>query len=207
MRKSTAIILSLLLLFFVGLSTLALGLGSQLTPLAEGLHAFAALAAVAGLAAGLLGRARLAQAAFVASALVVVGYEVAGRVQRAERRAEVAPQIVAENEVLLAQAEVRVPCENGDVVTIHSNKRADSGFHSMSLRIIPKDRSQKAHMLVVSTGQWRPPMEDALDAYRVRTGGKCRNAEYASLDAVMGRLRAHHEAEKHKYPQKPDGGR
>lgn len=193
------------LLLVVGYVWLALGLGHGLTPpLRTGLKMATVLVAV-GFIAQLLGRhiaARVAQAGVVA---IVIGVMLVEDRRIDEIRVKSAAERVIKNDLLLASAIARVPCRNGDVATLQMLSRPQDDFNSLSIQIVPADRSGFSDLLVSAHGKFKPPMDDNVRAYKRRTGTDCSNPDYPSLDAMFQRIMQHYEKEKPKYARDANG--
>ncbi len=164
------------------------------------------LGVAAGLLAGLLRRAALTRIAWGVAVAVLAGNLVADSVRQSQRQAAWGKERVAANEALLASAQSRLACENGDIVTLQYFHRAADDWKVLSAVVVPGDRTRHGDALGSATGAYRPPDDKAIRAYVLRTGGRCGNGEYPSLDALFARLQAHHAQEMHKYPHKPPPG-
>jgi hypothetical protein len=202
MNAKPAILLTLGLLAAIVYMTIAIGVGFRLTPVIQALLWGAAAAASLGLVAALLKRPRLARVGWSFTVLVILGLTVQDEMRIAEMHANSGRNNRTENELLLANADARVPCDNGDVAMLQMSNNPGTDRYSLSIRIIPADRTGKSDLLVSTSGQYRPPSDEGVRHYRARTFTDCHNAAYPSLDAMMDRLRSHYATERHKY-EKP----
>ncbi len=199
MKSGTTFLITGVLGFFILLTYLALGLGGNLTPLWQGLL-WAALAGTGiGFVAGLKGRTRVAIGGWSLAGAILAGQHVNSEMALTDSRAKTAETNRLENELRLADALARVPCKNGDTATLQMFNNRGTDRYSLSIQIVPADRAHKGYILTSTSGEYKPPGDDDIRDYRARHRTDCSSAEYASLDALMGRLRAHYAAERHKY--------
>lgn len=175
---------------------IAVGVGSYFREYAMPLLGAGAVCIVAGLVAGVAQRGRLAQALWVGALLLQVPTYVAFEVRVANNRKNSEARHLAENEVLLANAEAKLACENGDTLVLQRMRRAVDEWNLLSLVRVPADRREQNETLMSTAGQNRPPMDDRVKAYVRRTGGRCSSAEYPDVDALVARIDAHYVAER-----------
>ena len=199
MKSGTSFLITGVLGFFILLTYLALGLGGNLTPLWQGLLWAALAGTCIGLIAGLKGRTRVAIGGWGLAGAILVGQHVNSEIALTESRAKTAEANRLENELRFANALARVPCKNGDTATLQMFNNRGTDRYSLSIQIVPADRAQKAYFLTSTSGEFKPPGDDDIRDYRGRHRTDCSSVEYASLDALMDRLRAHYAAERHKY--------
>jgi hypothetical protein len=201
MKPQSTFLITVILGAFVFQAYVALGLSYQLTPLMQALLWVALAGTCTGLIAGLKGRARLAIAGWGLACLVLVGLQIDFEISMSGSRAATADVNRKENELRLANAIARVPCGNGDIATLQMFNNRGTDRYSLSIQIVPADRAHKGYILTSASGAYKPPADDDIRDYRARHMTDCRSPEYASLDALMGRLRAHYAAERHKYSE------
>lgn len=199
MKPGTTFLITGVLGFFIFLSYLALGLASRLTPLWQALLWLALAATATGLVAGLKGRRQVAFAGWGLAGLIILGQQLSWELSLTESRAQTGEANRQENELRLANALARLPCGNGDTATLQMFNNRGTDRYSLSIQIVPANRADKGYFLTSTSGEYKPPGNDDIREYRARTRTDCRNADYASLDALMGRLHAHYAAERHKY--------
>jgi hypothetical protein len=199
MKPGNAFLISAILGFFILLTYLALGLGNGLTWFWQALLWLALAGTVVGLVAGLKGRRLLAMTGWGLAGLILVGQEVVSEMSLTESRAKTAEANRLENELLFANALARVPCRNGDTATLQMFNNRGTDRYSLSIRIVPANRASKGYILTSASGEYFPPRDDDIRKYQTEHRTECQSAEYPSLDALMGRLRAHYAAERHKY--------
>jgi hypothetical protein len=199
MNSRSAIFVTLGLLAAVGYLTLAFGLGFRLTPLLQALLWVATATAGLGLVAARFKRPRLAWVGWSVTILITLGLIVQDEIRVAKMHAEDGKTNRAENELLLANADARVPCDNGDIAVLEMFNNRGTDRYSLSIRIIPADRAAKSYLLISTSGQYKPPTDEAIRRYRARVSTDCHSDVYPSLDSMLDRLRAHYTKERHKY--------
>ncbi len=74
--------------------------------------------------------------------------------------------------------------------------RALDQWNLLSIQLVPADRRQRYDVLMSTAGQYKPPAEEPVRSYVLRTGGRCRSPEYPDLDTLVARIRAHYAAER-----------
>ncbi len=179
------------------------GLGGGITPVFQIMMSVAALAILAGLYAVYARNKRLLIVSWGYIGVVLAGMLVQDQIQRREIVKVNIPINQQENDLLLANAVAKVPCDNGDVATLQMFHREANDYNSLSIQIVPADRGEKSSLIVSASGQFLPPSNRWIDEYRARTHTDCKSADYPSLDAMMDKLKAHHAAEQHKYEKPP----
>lgn len=199
MKLGSSFLISAVLGFFILLTYLALGLGSRLTWLWQALLWLALAGTAVGLVAALKGRWLIAMAGWGLAGLILVAQQVTFELSLTESRAKTAEANRLENDLLLANALAKVPCKNGDTATLQMFNNRGTDRFSLSIQIVPANRAHKGYILTSTSGEYGPPRDDDIRKYQTGQRTECQSAEYPSLDALMGRLRAHYAAERHKY--------
>jgi len=175
------------------------GLAYWLTPAIQ-VSLWAALAVtILGLIAALCGRPLLGLVGFAFSVTILLWQQISWNESLSESLQHDMQLNRAENAKLLSTALSRAPCGNGDVAILSMLNNPGTQRFSMSLEMIPANRAQKSSILVSTSGQYRPPDDAELKRYRFWHLTDCRNADYASLDDMLDRLRRHYWSERHKY--------
>lgn len=200
-RLPGAIGVGAVLLLAIGYIWLALGLGQGLTPSLRTALKVSAGLVVLGFVATIVGRRIAARVAQALAVVIAIGVSQAEDRRIAEQNVQSGKERVAKNELLLASAIARVPCRNGDIATFQMISGPKNDFNSLSIHIVPADRSGFSDLLVSAHGKFKPPMDDDIRAYKRRTGTDCSGPDYPSLDAMFQRIVQHHEREKIKYEQ------
>ena len=108
------------------------------------------------------------------------------------------------NAELIASALSVLPCGNGDTAILNESRHEASRFHSISIWIVPRDRTQIAGILVSATGKFKPPSDQEVRKYLLQSRTDCGNRDYPTLMDLMKRLQAHHESESRKYQNQKD---
>lgn len=199
MKPGISFLITGVLAFFIFMTYLALGLASRLTPFWQGMLWLALAGTVVGLVGGLRGRRQMAIAGWGLAGLILFGQHVNWELSMTESRAKTAEANRLENELLLANALARVPCNNGDTATLQMFNNRGTDRYSLSIKIVPADRAAKGYIVTSTSGEYGPPRDEDIREYKARQRTECQSAEYPSLDALMGRLRTHYAAERHKY--------
>lgn len=177
------------------------GLANWLTPMIQTLLWTAVATTGLGLLAAFLGRPRLGLLCFALTVANLLWQDHLWDLKMAPQRQRDAELTRRENAALLAQAEAQAPCTNGDVAILSrfTNANTKPSFTSLALEIIPRNRAEKFDILASATGDYLPPKDDDVKAYRATYHSDCRNAEYPSLEAMMQQVTRHYWAEHHKY--------
>lgn len=176
-----------------------LGLSGRLTLLTQILLWIAFAGTCLGLYAGLKSRMRLAISGWVIAGLVQVWLQFDYEMSLKESQVITANSNRQENELLLAKAMARVPCGNGDTATLQMLNNPNTDRYSLSIKIIPANLTKQAYILVSTSGEYNPPDDKEIRKYQTKNMTDCSSSEYASLPALMDRLRAHYTEERHKY--------
>jgi len=199
MNSKRAVLVTVALSFLIVQAYVGLGLGHRLTPLVQASLWVALAGTCLGLIAGLTGRTRSAIFGWGLAGLILVGLQVDFEMSQTESRANTAKANRMENELRLANAEARVPCDNGDIATLQMSNNPGTVRFSLSIQIVPANPAEKGYILTSTSGEYKPPDDEDIRSYRTRNLTDCHSPEYASLEAMLGRLRAHYAAERHKY--------
>ena len=181
-------------------SALAYGLGHKFNALIRVLHWVGAVLAIAGAPLALLPRVAPCVIAFAASGAIWVGLMVWMSVIYTPSRAQVVAKEQRgrdENAALLSKAEATLVCNNGDTITITRDVNVRTRRERLLMHVVPKDRSVRYSGLSYADGQYRvPPRTQELDRHYPFGWPKCAGSGYASLDAAIAMMRAHHVAER-----------
>lgn len=185
--------------FLIAQSYVGLGLSGQLTAAAQTMLGCALAATCVGFFAGIKQRWIFAMACWGLAGTVLLGLQLADQWRLRETHAKTRQANRSENALLLAKAIARVPCGNGDVATLQMLNNPNTQRYSLSIQIVPAQAEDKAYILVSTSGEYKPPSNDAIRRYQAQTMTDCQSQEYASLSAMMQALNAHYAAERHKY--------
>lgn len=192
-------VLSIGLLLACGYLWLAFGIGNDLTPAIMTVLFLGAAAAIAALVTGTMQLRKPTAILQIITLVGVTGLVVHEQIAVSRMREADKPGRIEKNEALLASALSVLPCANGDMALLTENRHAASGFHSKSIMIVPRDRSQTARILVSASGKFKPPPDQDVGDYLRQSGTRCGNREYPGLMDLMRHIEAHHLAESARY--------
>ena len=191
--------LSLGLMLVCGYLWIASGIGNDLTPLVRATLLLILLSTLAALVSGALRWKKLTVILQGVALAGVIGLVVHSQIQVSAMREADKPGRIAKNAELIASALSVLPCANGDTALLKENRHDASKFYSLSIWIVPRDRTQIAGILVSATGQFKPPSDQEVRNYLLQSRTECGNRDYPTLMDLMRHLQAHHESESRKY--------
>lgn len=197
MKLASAIVTSVLLALFIAMGYIGFGISRQLTVPVQLALGVALLLDVAALYLAVRARRRAAQGCGAGVVLLLAGLQTWDQWRLKQERTENTARIPGENENLLRRAEARAACGNGDIATLQRTRMTD-GLVAMSIDIVPADRSQRGETIAFANGRGDPASDSGIRYYRNKSGTDCRSADYPSLDAMLARVQAHHEAQRQR---------
>jgi hypothetical protein len=195
MKLPSAIAASVLLALVILMGYIGFDISRQLTLAVHLALGLALLLDVAALYFAAAGRRRAAQACWAGVVLLLVGLQAWDQARLDQERKENAARVPGENENLLARAEARAACGNGDIATLQRSRMMD-GTVAMHIDIVPADRNKRSETIAFSNGRGGPESDRGIRYYRNQSGTDCRSADYPSLDAMLARVQAHYEAQR-----------
>jgi|GEM_PF-2897123 len=191
--------LSVGLMLACGYIWLAFGIGNDLTPLIKAVLGLIVLATAVALVTGAMLRKKATVILQCIALAGVIGLIVQSQFRVSAMREADKPGRIAKNAELIASALSVLPCGNGDTAILDESRHASSHFHSKSIWIVPRDRTQIAGILVSASGKFKPPSDREVRDYLRRSATACGNREFPTLMDLMRHLEAHHQAESVKY--------
>ena len=190
---------SALLGFGVAYMYIVLSLGEDMTPWRMAALVVAGLAALAGFFFFITRRKQVGAALWAVAVLALVGLSLSATAQYKMENGRRDTVHIRENEKLVAEALTRVPCANGDTALLLMRNNDHTGRSIVSLYIVPADQTMPAHILVSTSGQYKPPTNERIWEYLTWSKTTCSNSEFESLHAMMDFVTRHYETQKAKY--------
>lgn len=196
--------LSVGLMLVCGYLWIAFAIGNDLTLPIRATLWLIFLATLSALVTGGLRRQKMTAILQVVALVGVIGLVVDSGMKVSAMREADKPGRIKKNAELIASALSVLPCGNGDTAILNESRHAASQFHSKSIWIVPRDRTQIAGILVSATGKTKPPTDQEVRNYLQQSRTDCGNREYPTLMDLMKHLKAHHESENRKYQNQKD---
>lgn len=187
------------LLLVCGYLWIAFSIGGNLTLPVLVILGLIFLATIAAVVTGAMRRGNMTAVLQCIAIAGVIGLVVYSEMRVSAMREADKPGRIEKNDELMASALSVLPCSNGDTAILKESRHEASNFHSLSIWIVPRDRTQIAGILVSATGKFKPPSDQEVRNYLQQSSAECGNRDYPSLMDLMRRLQAHHETESRKY--------
>ncbi len=200
LRAAIFVLPALVIAAVYGYLYVALGLGRQLDNVLRTLLVVGALVAFSAPVLALPRKWIGAPIALGVSGTMAVGLFVATWLfygPKAQEENDRRHHVRQANAELLARAETKAPCANGDTAVIVRVRNVRTNGERLMLFVVPHSGTLRFRMLAAADGEYRePPRAQDVAKWVERTGTTCRNEQFASIDAMLAVLQSHYVIER-----------